>query len=255
MYNLIQMGSGGMFLRKLEIFILPALLIFFTASASFADQTLVVNLNPPSCASSSNPQKDIILSHQPLKSTNTKAVINQTTNNSNAATGTNQTVIGRVGMVVSVKAAIQRSPSMRAPNLYSCKKDTPLAIVSEVPGWYGVLMADSSAGWVEKKNINLLDYDIVGTQSAGSSGGYNPMGSIANAAITNISRKPICFPANRTSIIPIIVDNDAIAVNCPNRRPFFPSLARFIVIEGLIVIHACNPMLQMKDHITSEGML
>lgn len=171
-------------MRKLEIFILPALLIFFTASASFADQTLVVNLNPPSCASSSNPQKDIILSHQPLKSTNTKAVINQTTNNSNAATGTNQTVIGRVGMVVSVKAAIQRSPSMRAPNLYSCKKDTPLAIVSEVPGWYGVLMADSSAGWVEKKNINLLDYDIVGTQSAGSSGGYNPMGSsIVNNAL------------------------------------------------------------------------
>jgi len=178
------MESGGIFLRKSEPFILLALLIFFTTSVSFADQTLVVNLNPPSCASSGDSQKDIILNHQPLQSTQRKAVINQRDNRLNTTASSNQTVIGRVGMVVSLKAAIQRSPSMKAQNLYSCKKDTPLAIISEVPGWYGVLMADSSAGWVEKKNINLLDYDIVGTQTTGSSGGYNPMGSsIVNNAL------------------------------------------------------------------------
>ena len=102
----------------------------------------------------------------------------------------NQTVIGRVGVITTAKALIQRSPSSKAPNLFACKKDTPLAIVSEVPGWYGVLMADSSTGWVEKGAVNLLDYDVLGTQTAGSTGGYSAIGS----SIVNNSLRYLGIP-------------------------------------------------------------
>ncbi|MHB1455996.1 MAG: C40 family peptidase [Armatimonadota bacterium] len=176
-------------MRKSELFILLTLLIFLTTSISFAEQTLVVNLDPPSSSSPGDSKTDFILKHQPVKSAQKRAVIKQPSSQGMSAAG-KQIVIGRVGVITTIKARIQRSPSSKAPDLYSCKKDTPLAIVSEVTGWYGVLMADSSTGWVEKSSVNLLDYDVMGTQTVGSAGGYSAVGS----SIVNNSLRYLGIP-------------------------------------------------------------
>ncbi len=41
-------------------------------------------------------------------------------------------------------------------------------MLGESKGWYGLLMADSSTGWIEKRDVRLLSYKVVGQQPRGS---------------------------------------------------------------------------------------
>lgn len=171
-------------MRAVSSLILSIIVLSLSASVLLAQQTIVVNLDPLSSASSCSTQKDIALVHQPVQSVQSRVIQGRQTNAAYTSGRAKEIVIGRVGVISAAKARIQRTPSGNAQNLYTCPKETPLAIVSEAPGWYGVLMADSSTGWVEKSRVSMVDYQVMGTQTIGAAGGLSQIGaSIVNNAL------------------------------------------------------------------------
>ncbi|MHB0999735.1 MAG: C40 family peptidase [Armatimonadota bacterium] len=163
--------------------------IFFTLGIScigYAQQTLTVNLDPPQSEQNTTPQaKSPQLKHESLSSSrnNAQPKYQAQTSVSNKSAG-NETVIGKVGIIQAAKANIHRVPGTSGPVLFTCPKETPLAVTSEVTGWYGVLMADSSIGWIQKGKVEILDYNILGYQTSGGSTGGNTIGSsIVNNAL------------------------------------------------------------------------
>ena len=69
--------------------------------------------------------------------------------------------IGRLGSVCSAKATIYGRRTTKSKVFSICTKDMPLAIVGEISDWFGVLMIDGSTGWIQKKNVQLLEYELV----------------------------------------------------------------------------------------------
>lgn len=147
--------------------IVSVILLLLYPGSLLADQTIVIDLNPPNEKISAVPKQNVA-QNQLSKTFSPNTAISKP---ETSASSQKLVPIGRIGIITAPKARIQRYPSGTAQNLYICAKDTPLAIISEVSGWYGVLMVDSSIGWVEKKNIDLLDYQLMGTQSYASGHG------------------------------------------------------------------------------------
>ena len=145
--------------------ILLAFLILGVAGVGFSDQTLTITLDPPKNESKS----DLRLNHETLGATRNSTQKQYTAAASaSKQTSAKEVAIGRVGVITASKADIRRTPSGRGYSLYTCPKDTYLAITSESGGWYGVLMADSSTGWIEKGKVSLLDYQVMGKTTGGS---------------------------------------------------------------------------------------
>lgn len=76
-----------------------------------------------------------------------------------------QVTLGRVGTVVSEKATIYSKRSSKGRVFSVCSASTPLAIIGEIGEWYGVLMIDGSTGWIPKKHVKLLNYQLVAPKS------------------------------------------------------------------------------------------
>lgn len=145
--------------------VLIVLAVWSVGAPALAQQTLTIKLDPPG----SKKEADLRLNHETLGATRQNAskqyrVEGRTGSRPNAE----EKVIGRIGVISKSKADIKSAPRRKSRTFYSCPKDTYLAIVGENQSWYGVLMADSSTGWVEKKNVSLLDYQVVGKQPRGS---------------------------------------------------------------------------------------
>ncbi len=71
-----------------------------------------------------------------------------------------ENVVGRLGEV-EFQAVIYRFPSWNAPRLVTPPTGTYVAIRAAQEGWYGVLMADGSTGWLPAGRVKLLDYEVV----------------------------------------------------------------------------------------------
>ena len=69
-------------------------------------------------------------------------------------------VVGRLGQLDS-QAPIYRSRYSHTNRLTTAPAGTYLAIQQEEGGWYAVLMADGSTGWVSKQGVHLLDYQVI----------------------------------------------------------------------------------------------
>ncbi|HUV05405.1 MAG TPA: SH3 domain-containing C40 family peptidase [Armatimonadota bacterium] len=148
-------------MQKAALFILTILTGFALSGPGLADETLTITLDAPAGESQKEAKSDLRLNHETLGATREGSSKQQT-----LAQGSNQSAkkeisIGRVGVVVSAKADIRSRPDKKGRALFVCPKDTYLAVVGENGGWYGVLMIDSSTGWIEKKNVGLLDYKLV----------------------------------------------------------------------------------------------
>lgn len=131
----------------------------FLSTAAFANQTIVVPLDGPSGADT---QSDLRLNHE-----TTGATRNLSENTSKKSlSSSKEAVIGQVGVITSPTSAIKRLPKRNSRNLYTCPKDTYLAITAERGQWYGVLMSDASTGWIEKGHISLLDFRVVNSSTS-----------------------------------------------------------------------------------------
>jgi hypothetical protein len=123
---------------------------------AYCDSSMTLTLDPPASGSVGSAESHLQLHHETLKSAHARS---RRVNYSSSAA--KESVVGWVGVVSSAKVDIKRTASRRSRTLFSCQKDTYLAIVGEKGSWYGVLMIDSSTGWVEKGRVSILNYQVV----------------------------------------------------------------------------------------------
>lgn len=80
-----------------------------------------------------------------------------------------ETPIAMVGLVTAAKSNIMSRPDKYGKLYYTCKNDTPLALIGQKGSYYCVLMSDYSYGWILKKDVKLLDCPVLASKS-GSNG-------------------------------------------------------------------------------------
>ncbi len=159
-------------LRRL---ILPGLaLLAILGSCAVAEQTLTITLD-----ASPSKSAEMRLNHETTGATRANASTQQYRAETQTKASGKEAPIGRVGVIISAKADIESVPSSKGRTYYTCSKDTYIAIVGENSAWYGVLMSNGSTGWIAKKSVSLLDYQVVGTQTASSASGSQ----VVNTAI------------------------------------------------------------------------
>lgn len=76
--------------------------------------------------------------------------------------------IGRVGLVQAASASIYRAKSYTAPKFATVKVNTPLAVVKDEGGWYGVLMVNGAVGWIARDSVKMTGYELVAKKPATS---------------------------------------------------------------------------------------
>lgn len=162
-------------MHKSALFIL---IFLSTAGVVFADQTLTVTLDP---AQKSSPQSDLHLKHETLQAARDESSKQYITAQPKPAKESHpkEIVIGRVGIIASAKADIKSYPGRRGRVLYTCPKETCIAILGQNSSWYGVLMADASTGWIEKSKVDLLNYQLLSPTSPS----YGIGSRVVNAAL------------------------------------------------------------------------
>jgi cell wall-associated NlpC family hydrolase len=79
-----------------------------------------------------------------------------------------KTLTGRVAVVSSDLAIMRREYDPNSRVLSKVPKGTNLALVYEAGSFYGVLMSDSSVGWVSKNSVQMIDYQVSITPTPGS---------------------------------------------------------------------------------------
>jgi cell wall-associated NlpC family hydrolase len=163
-----------------DVWIVPfviAAMVICSGLVAHADGDLTISLEPSAgyAAAESNPgvQQETARTSASTQSQYVASV------RKSKSSQTREVSIGRVGVVKSASARIRSVPSSRGPLLFSCPKETYLAVIGQSGGWYGVLMVDSSTGWVKKSDVTLLNYSARGVPM--SDGGLG--GSIVNAAL------------------------------------------------------------------------
>lgn len=141
--------------------IIAVIVVLAVSSACFADTTLTIPLDPPKDQAKSN----LELNHETLGATRIQSQTTYHAQTTSSKQSKKEVAVGRVGIIIASKANIRSYPSSRGRIYFSCPKDTYLAILGEYSKWYGVLMVDSSTGWVEKSKVSLLDYQVMGSPS------------------------------------------------------------------------------------------
>ena len=158
-------------MRKTVLLILTTILALALVGTAVAEQTLTIKLDPPKTESKS----DLRLNHETLGATRNattqgqKQYRAQVSSSKQSSTG-KTSAIGRVGVITAATADINRMPTSRGYSLFTCTKNTYLAIVSECGNYYGTLMVDGSTGWVQKSKVNLLNYQVMGPSGGDGAG-------------------------------------------------------------------------------------
>ena len=153
-------------MQKVALFILILLLILPLTSMATTDQTLDIKLDPTEAASTKESQTDLSLKHETLGATRSQTKQTTPQTRKTASSGKKDAAIGRVGVVTASKADIRSYPGSKSGRLlFSCPKETYIAVTGYSGNWYAVLMADQSNGWVEKSKVELLDYQVMSPSS------------------------------------------------------------------------------------------
>lgn len=134
---------------KLTTLLLTISTAFCISSFGYATDTLVISLEAPSLSTSNNSTNTIKTASEDKKAIKQDCAQKDTV------------TIGHVGVVDVSVAYIYKTKSAESSKIITLKSGTPLAVVKEETDWYGVLMTDSSIGWVPQKNVKMLGYDLV----------------------------------------------------------------------------------------------
>lgn len=84
--------------------------------------------------------------------------------------------VGRVGMVCVSIAYIYASQSPSSRKFATVKQETPLAITKEEGAWYGVLMSNGATGWIPRKNVRMIGYNLVANKTEMNRGAFASRG-------------------------------------------------------------------------------
>jgi cell wall-associated NlpC family hydrolase len=77
-----------------------------------------------------------------------------------SATRSRGVAIGRLARAV-VSTTVRVDHTVESGSITTIAEGTYLALTEEADGWYGVLMADETTGWIERSNVEVLDYEVV----------------------------------------------------------------------------------------------
>lgn len=144
-------------------------LLFVPVGSLLGEETIDVSLEPVMQSNSqSNESSSLRLKHETLGATRSGSSKQALTTASTTNTK-EEAAIGRLGVVVSTRADIKSYPVSQGQVLYTCPEKTYLALLGQSGDWYGVLMIDGSIGWIEKKHVNLLDYEFKTASALGTS--------------------------------------------------------------------------------------
>lgn len=170
--------------RGFALHIVIALVILLSCSAGIdaaPEKSLHITLDSPATT-----QDEMRLRHETTGATRDSAARQAASQQYQAQTAVKssgpQKPIGRVGVITASKADIKSAPGSRASIYYTCAKNTYIAVIGENRDWYGVLMSNGSTGWIAKKAVSLLDYQVVGNQTQANTAG----GAIVNTAMKYI---------------------------------------------------------------------
>src|SRR5207244_2139856 len=85
-----------------------------------------------------------------------------------------ESVIGRLGVAArSATIFASRSSGARSRALAKVPSGTYLALTHQAGDWWGVLMADQTTGWIPKRSVSVLNYEVVAPKRPeGQVGGY-----------------------------------------------------------------------------------
>ncbi|MCL5284071.1 MAG: C40 family peptidase [Armatimonadetes bacterium] len=140
-----------------------AVLLLISCQRALADQTIHVVLGPPETHEKPVMRHSVRITSRHLAS---------------RSESLDERVLGRLGMVVR-SGMIRRSTSLSSQALAHVTPGVYLAITKDSGPFYGVLMVDSSIGWILKSAVNELDYRVIGKESyverePGLPAGYHP---------------------------------------------------------------------------------
>jgi len=135
--------------------VLVSLCVYLSVQPVWSQQQLTLTLDTPQLSSHENPSSGQIDSRQSNIRTSRSL-----TSPSRGSVASRQ-VVGRVGKVIVHSAKIRASRDSKSHVLAICGEGTPLGIVTTMGEWYGVLMIDGSTGWIPRRSVTLLDYDLV----------------------------------------------------------------------------------------------
>ena len=125
------------------------------SASVICDDSLTFKLDAPALEKSGD--KSAENTQQPAQST-----VSKPEQSGNTAT------IGRVGTVRETTGIFELR-SAKSHRYITVKPHTPIAIVKDNDGWYGVLMVNGKTGWISSKHVDLTAYELVSKRSAGGS--------------------------------------------------------------------------------------
>lgn len=101
------------------------------------------------------------------------------------------TVVGRLGVVVTDKAAIRGGRERMGRVLSLCPKGQQLAISGENANQYAVLMIDRSIAYIAKADVQLLDYQVVADPPPAAQDGTLPNPPPTNSGATPLGQQMV----------------------------------------------------------------
>ncbi len=128
-----------------------------------ADQTLVLELPPsrPPQSASSSPSKPPASRVQSRESRSFQDYNRgRAVSRGGVRRQTQERVVGRLGVTLQ-SVNIYAGPGTSHRVLVRIEQGTNLALTADRKEWFGVLMSDGSTGWVEKENVQVLNYEVV----------------------------------------------------------------------------------------------
>ncbi|MCX6379573.1 MAG: C40 family peptidase [Armatimonadetes bacterium] len=151
-----------------------------------ADQTLTIPLPSSRAAQEQQAQQK---AQQPPASKPTRQRTALTSRGQGERGGGRDRIVGTLGLLIQ-DAPIYRGRGTSTRLLSRSKSGTYLALQVSEGDWFGVLMADSSIGWVSKDCIRTLDYNVVSTQANPALNMNNIGGGAETADVYPFSAEP-----------------------------------------------------------------
>ncbi|MEN6356737.1 MAG: C40 family peptidase [Armatimonadota bacterium] len=151
-------------IRTLTNIIIALFVITLLPSASLcAADTLTLSLEAPTLGSTKATEKSV------------------PTKKAKGSTKPNTVRVGRVGIVSAASASIYHAKSSTSARFATVKSDTPLAIIKEEDGWYGVLMSNGQTGWVKQAFVKETGYELVAKKPLERGAGTSRGGQVSRA--------------------------------------------------------------------------
>ncbi len=111
---------------------------------------------------------------EPVRKTRRGAAPKRGSLPSRAGGARREIVVGRLGLL-ETPTVIRRGHSRTSPSLITAEAGTYVALKQEYGEWCGILMADSSIGWVPRSSVKPMEYQVVSNAPAYS--GAMPSGT------------------------------------------------------------------------------